>query len=125
MGKDPKVETGVPPMTPIRRRAVSVYDQAALGVYRGPARLYDEPRMTAYRRRVLAAIGRKEVFLGKGQHAQGFRWNDGGAKTTVTRTVNEFIRCGWAHTVGAHVELTDKGWTALGGGGAGDAVGSN
>lgn len=103
------------PRPPFARRAVSVYDRAALGIYKGPLRRTAAPRLTAHRRRVLEAISLSKVHLGKGQHVHGFRWNDSGAMTTVTRTVNEFIACGWAHVVKSHVELTGAGREALDG----------
>lgn len=100
-------------MPPIRRKPRNPYDKAALGVYRGPARLNEPPALTPYRRRVLEAIGRKEIHRGKGQYERAWRWSDDGIVVTASKWVDEALRCGWAKVVGAHVELTTDGQAAL------------
>lgn len=99
-------------MPPIRRRPKSPYDRAALGTYRGPARLIEPPRITAYRAMILRAIQAGEVKAGTGQYLRAWRHHKDGVHITVTKTVNEFIACGWA-TGGPTPALTEAGTKAL------------
>lgn len=100
-----------------RAKAKSPFDGAALGVYRGPERLTDAPKVTTYRRSILQAIADGEVKAGQGQYTNAWRWHSDKSKqsTTITKSVVQFIRCGWARVVGSHVELTPAGETALSG----------
>lgn len=97
----------------IRRKPVNPFNRAALGVYKGPARTAEAPKLTPYRLTLLRAIDAKEVQAGKGQHVGAFRWHHGGTSVTCTKWVREFVSCGWATVVGAHLELTDAGRSAL------------
>ena len=94
------------------RRTRSPYDGAALGVYRGPSRLNEPPRVTPYRLLLLRAIEAGEVKAGQGQYVNAWRWH-GTTSVTVTRWIREAIGCGWARVNGAHVELTDAGRQAM------------
>lgn len=100
-----------------RAKAKSPFDGAALGTYRGPERLTEPPNLTAYRRSILQAIADGEVKAGQGQYTNAWRWHSAASKqsTTITKSVVQFIRCGWARVNGSHVELTEPGQAALGG----------
>lgn len=80
-----------------------------LGVYKGPPRQAEAPKLTVYRLRLLKAIDAGEVKLGTGVHAGAFRWHSAGSHSTVSKAVTPFIRCGWAVVVGKHLELTEAG----------------
>lgn len=67
------------------------------------------PRLTLHRVMLLNAIADKQIRRGHGSFAREWRW----AGVTVTKSVQPFTACGWAHEVGAHLELTDAGRAAL------------
>lgn len=98
----------------IRRKPVNPFNQAALGVYKGPARTIEPPKPTPYRLTLLRAIGAGEVKAGQGQYTGAWRWHHSGASVTCTKWIREFVACEWAKPVGAHVELTDAGRAVLG-----------
>lgn len=93
----------------IRRKPVNPFNRAALGVYKGPQRQAEPPRLTPYRLTLLRAIAAKEVKRGQGQFASQWRWHG----ATVTLAVLPFKLCGWTTVVGAHLELTEAGREAL------------
>jgi hypothetical protein len=97
----------------IRRKPTNPFNAAALGVYRGPERTIEAPKLTPYRVTLLRAIVGKEVQAGKGQYVGAFRWHHAGTSVTCTKWVREFVGCGWAKVVGAHLELTDAGAAVL------------
>ncbi len=102
------------PLPPhIRRRKPNPLAGQVLGVYKGPARAAEPPKLTAYRLRLLKAIDAGEVKLGTGVHAGAFRWHVSGAHSTVTKACTPFIRCGWAVVVSKHLELTEAGKAQL------------
>lgn len=101
-------------MPPIRRRPKALHDRAALGTYRGPARLTEPPKLTGNRLMLMRAIAAGEVKAGSGQYVNAWRLHQGGAHVTVTRRVNELIACGWA-TGGPTPALTEAGQAALDG----------
>jgi hypothetical protein len=96
-----------------RAKARSPFDGAALGVYRGPRRVSEPPKLTPYRATLMRAIAAGEVKRGQGQYANAWRWHHNGQGITCSKWVNEFIACQWAKVVGAHVELTETGQSAL------------
>jgi hypothetical protein len=98
-------------MPPIRRRTRDPYAKQVLGVYRGPRRTTEPPKLTDHRLLLLRAIGDKEIKRGHASFANQWRWRG----VTVTKSVQPFLGCGWAREVGAHLELTETGQTALGG----------
>lgn len=93
----------------IRRRRKDALAGQVLGVYKGPQRTGEPPKLTAYRLTLLRAIDAKEIRAGQGSYAGAWRWHT----STVTKAVTPLIRCGWAHEVGKHLELTDAGRQAL------------
>lgn len=97
----------------VRRKPVNPFNRAALGVYKGPPRTIEAPKLTPYRLTLLRAAAAGEVKLGQGQYTGAWRWHHGGTSVTVTKWIREFIACGWAAAVGAHLELTDSGRGAL------------
>lgn len=97
----------------IRRKPVNPFNRAALGVYKGPPRRIEPPKLTPYRVTLLRAIQAGEVKAGQGQYIGAWRWHHGGTSVTCTKWVREFVGCGWAVVVGAHPELTDAGREAL------------
>lgn len=101
-------------MPPMRRRPKALHDRAALGTYRGPARLTPAPKVTPYRATLLRAIDAGEVKAGTGQYRNAWRWHSAGVHVTVSRWVIEFIACGWA-TGGPTPALTEAGQAALDG----------
>lgn len=101
---------------PAHRRKVNPFNRAQLGVYKGPPRRIEPPKLTPYRVTLLRATAAGEIRLGQGQYTGAWRWHHGGTSVTVTKWIREFVSCGWASAVGAHLELTDSGREALGGG---------
>ena len=95
-----------------RRRPRDPFAGQQLGTYRGPSRAPEPPALTPYRVTLLRAIAAGEVKRGQGQYLNAWRWH-GATSVTVTRWIQPMVACGWAREVGAHLELTDTGKTAL------------
>jgi hypothetical protein len=105
----------------IRRKPANPFNRAALGVYKGPARTVEPPKLTPYRLTLLTATQAGEIKAGQGQYTGAWRWHHGGTSVTCTKWIREFVSCGWAKAVGAHLELTDAGREALARPKAGDS----
>lgn len=105
----------------IRRKPANPFNRAALGVYKGPARTVEPPKLTPYRLTLLTATQAGEIKAGQGQYTGAWRWHHGGTSVTCTKWIREFVSCGWAKPVGAHLELTDAGREALARPKAGDS----
>ena len=96
-----------------RKRPRDLFRSQVLGVYKGPVRKAQEPKLTPYRVTLLRATAAGEVKAGQGQYVGAWRWHHGGTSVTVTKWIREFVGCGWAVVVGAHLELTEQGRNKL------------